>query len=113
MRETIEKATLCVFPTFAEALPVSWLEAMALKKPIVASNVGWAKEIIDDGKDGFLVHPEAHSDYAEKIIALLEDNNLRTQFSKAAREKIESAFSSRIVAKQSVEFYTKIINKNN
>lgn len=113
MRENIEKATLCVFPTFAEALPVSWLEAMALKKPIVASNVGWATEIVDDGKDGFLVHPTAHDSYANKINALLEDETLRNEFSIAARKKIISKFSSEIVAKQSVAFYTKIINKNN
>lgn len=113
MRQHIEFATLCVFPTFAEALPVSWLEAMALKKPIVASNIGWAKEIVDDGKDGFLVSPTAHNNYAKKIIELLEDSHLRMQFSKAARDKIISKFSSEIVAKQSVAFYSKIINSNN
>ncbi|SFJ09714.1 glycosyltransferase family 4 protein [Olleya namhaensis] len=112
MRLHIEKATLCVFPTFAEALPVSWLEAMALKKPIVASNVGWAKEIVDDGEDGFLVHPEAHDRYANKINALLENATLRDAFSIAARKKIISKFSSEIVAKQSVEFYKKTIDAN-
>ena len=50
----IQKATLCVFPTFAEALPVSWLEAMAMQKAIVASEIGWGKEIVEDGKNGFL-----------------------------------------------------------
>ncbi|QXP61694.1 glycosyltransferase family 4 protein [Olleya sp. HaHaR_3_96] len=110
MREHIEKATLCVFPTFAEALPVSWLEAMALQKPIVASNVGWAKEIIDDGEDGFLIHPKAHQNYANKIIELLENEALRNQFSIAARKKITSKFSSEIVAKQSIQFYKKTID---
>jgi glycosyltransferase involved in cell wall biosynthesis len=60
----IQMATLCVFPSFAEALPVSWIEAMALKKAIVASNIGWASEIIDDSKDGFLVNPKDHKLYA-------------------------------------------------
>ncbi|QCE40102.1 glycosyltransferase family 4 protein [Psychroserpens sp. NJDZ02] len=110
MRAHIEKATLCVFPTFAEALPVSWLEAMALKKPIVASNVGWAKEIVDDGEDGFLVHPEAHGTYANKINELLDNETLRKEFSIAARKKIISKFSSEIVAKQSVKFYKKTID---
>ena len=112
MRRHIQVATLCVFPTFAEALPVSWLEAMALEKPIVASNVGWAKEIVDDGKDGFLVHPKAHDVYASKIIEVLKDANLRETFAKAAREKIALKFSSEIVAKQSVSFYKKIVDAN-
>lgn len=109
MREQINAASLCVFPTFAEALPVSWLEAMALEKPIVASNVGWAKEVIDDGENGFLVHPTAHRDYADNIIKLLEDQTLCETFSKAARQKVVQRFSSEIVAQQSVDFYTQFI----
>jgi glycosyltransferase involved in cell wall biosynthesis len=105
----IEQASLCVFPTFAEALPVSWLEAMALQKPIVASNIGWATEIIDDGVDGFLVNPKDHTTYANKIVALLEDPELQIQFGTAARKKVEHKFSMEIVAKQSLAFYEKMI----
>ncbi|MBP8157686.1 MAG: glycosyltransferase family 4 protein, partial [Flavobacterium sp.] len=43
----INAASVCVFPTFAEALPVSWIEAMAMKKAIVASDIGWSTEVID------------------------------------------------------------------
>lgn len=109
MREQIEAASVCVFPTFAEALPVSWLEAMALEKPIVASSVGWAKEVIDYGENGFLVHPTAHQEYADNIIKLLEDQRLSETFSKAARQKVVQRFSSKIVAQQSVDFYTQFI----
>ncbi|MDO9594961.1 MAG: glycosyltransferase family 4 protein [Lutibacter sp.] len=107
----IEHSTLCVFPTFAEALPVSWLEAMALQKPVVASNIGWATEIIEDGVDGFLVNPKDHSIYAEKIVALLEDPELQKQFGTAARKKVEQKFSMEVVARQSLTFYEKMINK--
>ena len=69
----IKAASLCVFPTFAEALPVSWIEAMALQKTIVASNIGWANEVIADGVEGFLVHPTHHQQYAERILELLEN----------------------------------------
>ncbi|TYC17179.1 glycosyltransferase family 4 protein [Bizionia gelidisalsuginis] len=105
MRTHIEQATICVFPTFAEALPVSWLEAMALKRPVVASNVGWAKDIIDDGVNGYLVHPTDHSTYSEHIVSLLNDAEERQVMGEAARQKIESHFSSEIVAAQSVAFY--------
>jgi glycosyltransferase involved in cell wall biosynthesis len=47
----ITQATVCVFPSFAEALPVSWIEAMAMEKAIVA-NIGWASDVID-GINGF------------------------------------------------------------
>ena len=106
----IEQATVCVFPTFAEALPVSWLEAMALQKPVVASNIGWATEIIEEGVEGFLVNPKDHSLYAEKIVALLEDPELQKLVGSAARKKVEQKFSMEVVAQQSLAFYKKIID---
>lgn len=101
----ISSAAVCVFPTFAEALPVSWIEAMAMQKAIVASNIGWATEVIDDGVNGYLVHPKEHKLYAEKINSLLENNELRIKFGMEARKKVALKFSAEVVAKQSLLFY--------
>jgi glycosyltransferase involved in cell wall biosynthesis len=105
----INAASLCVFPTFAEALPVSWLEAMALYKPIVASNIGWANEIIEDGMEGFLVHPKDHKKYAERILELLKSSEMQNELGIAARKKVVSTFSTSIVAQQSIMFYKDLI----
>ena len=113
MQQWIGKAAVCVFPTFAEALPVSWLEAMAMQKPIVASNIGWAPEIVTHGKDGFLVAPTAHQDYAEYVLEILENPTLAASIAKAARLKIESQFSIEKVAQQLVETYQKLLPKGN
>ena len=107
IKKQIALATVCVFPSFAEALPVSWLEAMAMKKPIVASNIGWATEIIEDGLEGFLVHPKDHKKYAERIVELLESPQKQSAFGKAARKKVVATFSTQIVAQQSLLFYEK------
>ncbi|TNJ45754.1 glycosyltransferase family 4 protein [Tamlana fucoidanivorans] len=109
IQDLINDATICVFPTFAEALPVSWLEAMAMEKAIVASNIGWANEMIEDGKEGFLVHPTHHKVYAARILELLDNANKRREFGKAAREKVLKQFSHDLVAKRSVEFYKNIL----
>ncbi|WP_395065214.1 glycosyltransferase family 4 protein [Flavobacterium sp.] len=111
IKKHINQATICVFPTFAEALPVSWIEAMALQKPIVASNIGWAKEVIDDGIDGFLVHPKDHLIYAKRIIQLLNDSKLQKEFGFNARNKVASKFSIKVVAEQSVVFYKNFLPK--
>lgn len=105
MRQKIETAQVCVFPTFAEALPVSWMEAMAMEKAIVASDIGWAKEIISNHKDGFLVHPTNHEAFAKSIAELLSDSQKRISFGKNARNKVLSEFSTTTVAKKSEEFY--------
>lgn len=109
IKEHINKAAVCVFPTFAEALPVSWIEAMAMQKAIVASNIGWAKEVIADGVSGYLVHPKSHQQFAQKIITLLENEALSNQFGTAARKKVEEKFSITVVAQQSADFYKALI----
>lgn len=109
IKEQIHLSTVCVFPSFAEALPVSWIEAMALQKPIVASNIGWANEVIADGEEGFLVHPAAHQQFAEQILLLLESPELQESFGIAARRKAVLSFSTAIVAQQSVLFYSQLI----
>jgi glycosyltransferase involved in cell wall biosynthesis len=109
IKNQISSATVCVFPTFAEALPVSWIEAMALEQPIVASNIGWAAEVIDDGVNGFLVHPKEHLHYAAKIIQLMEDGDLQKEFGLAAKKKVSEKFSIQKVAQQSLVFYQSLI----
>ncbi|MCI9843896.1 glycosyltransferase family 4 protein [Flavobacterium pectinovorum] len=113
IKEKIKQATVCVFPSFAEAFPVSWLEAMAMKKPIVASNVGWAQEMIDDGKNGFLEYPANHENFAQKINNCLEDEILCHKLAQAARNKVEKYFDIHVIANQNIEFYKKVISQKN
>jgi len=109
IRKHINSATVCVFPSFAEALPVSWIEAMAMEKAIVASNIGWATEVINDSINGYLVSPTAHRDFAQKVLDLLENEALRKQFGMQARKKVAEKFSIEVVAKQSAYFYKKLL----
>lgn len=113
IKEHISLAAVCVFPTFAEALPVSWIEAMAMKKAIVASDIGWATEVIEDNVNGFLVHPKKHNLFADRILELLDNQKLRNQFGIEARKTVEQKFSIEVVAKQSAEFYQKISKEKN
>lgn len=112
IQSIIQKSTVCVFPTFAEALPVSWLEAMAMKKAIVASNIGWANEVIEDGVEGYLVHPTEHHLYAKRVITLLKEKQLRVKMGENARNKIATVFDISLVAPRHINYYSKFINKN-
>lgn len=107
--ERIASASVCIFPSYAEACPLSWLEAMAMGKAIVASNIGWANEIIEDGVEGYLVDPSDHKEYAYRINLLLNDIDLREKLGINARMKVENYLSSKIVADKSVECYQKLI----
>lgn len=109
----IQQAAICVFPSFAEAFPISWLEAMTMEKSIVASNIGWAKEVIDDAENGFLVHPKNHQEFAEKIVELFENAAVQKEFGKNARNKVLEKFSQESVASQNLEYYKSIIGLKN
>ncbi|WP_163407769.1 glycosyltransferase family 4 protein [Flavobacterium ajazii] len=108
IQKYIAESAVCIFPSFAEALPVSWIEAMAMQKPVVASNIGWATAVIDNSVNGFLVNPKNHLKYASKINALLSDIELRNQFGISAREKVIQKFSLSVVVQQSLAFYKSI-----
>ena len=83
---------------------------MAMEKAIVASDIGWAKEMISDGTEGYLVHPTAHDLYAERILQLLDDKEQRNQFGAQARAKVLSHFDSDLIAEKSVDFYQSLLN---
>lgn len=109
IKNYINSATVCIFPTFAEALPVSWIEAMAMNKAVVASNIGWSNEIIEDGVNGFLVHPKDHAAYAQRIVELLLNLELNNKFGKAARVKAIKSFSNEVIAAKNLAFYEYVI----
>lgn len=109
IREEIAKATVVVLPSFAEALPMTWLEAMAMEKALVTSDIGWAKEVMDDRVTGYTVPPKNHTDYAEGICALLQNQELRKQLGAQARARVLQLFSAKVVTKQNMEYYKKIL----
>lgn len=111
VQEYIKKAHVCVFPTFAETLGMVTIESMALQKPVVNSNIGWAQELIVDGESGYLVHPKQHNEFANKIVGLLQDENLFNNIGNAARMRVETVFDIEKTVKQNVDFYKSIINK--
>ena len=69
-----------------EGLPVVILEGLAAGKPIIASDVSGVKDVIKDGWNGFLVEQRNPEQIAEKVLELLNEEELRVRFSKNALE---------------------------
>ncbi|KQB41445.1 Group 1 glycosyl transferase [Flavobacterium daejeonense] len=111
MQEYIQKAHVCVFPTFAETLGMVTIEAMAMQKAVVNSNIGWAQELIIDGESGFLVHPENHDLYSERIIQLLQNDSFCERIGKQARKSVEAKFDINKIALENIQLYQQLINK--
>ncbi|MDT8348114.1 MAG: glycosyltransferase family 4 protein [Flavobacteriaceae bacterium] len=111
VQQEIAQAAVVVLPSFAEALPMAWIEAMAMQKAVVASNIGWASEVISHEQDGMLVDPKAHRPFAEVVVRLLQQPELRKQLGLAARQKVLTHFDSAVVAQKNLEWYKTIITK--
>ncbi len=106
----INRANLVTLPSFAEAFPMTWLEAMAMEKALVTSNIGWSNEIMTDGKTGYTINPKDHVLYARRMKQLLENNALGHTFGKNARAFILEKFEAGIIAQQNIELYKKFTN---
>jgi glycosyltransferase involved in cell wall biosynthesis len=72
VREEILAARALVLPSFAEGLPVVIMEALALRRPVIATHVGGIPELVEDGKNGFLVPAGAVDTLAKAIRLTLE-----------------------------------------
>lgn len=86
------------------------VEGMASGIPVVASSRGGPLEIIEDGKDGYLVNPEETDMLANKIIELLKDQSLRQKIAEAARKKVVEQFSIKNFVKQFQKIYLEVLN---
>ncbi|SNR36493.1 glycosyltransferase family 4 protein [Lutibacter flavus] len=109
VKQYIANTSVIVLPSFAEAFPMTWLEAMSMEKALVTSNIGWANELMINGKTGFMENPKAHQLYADKILQLLNNQKLNSAFGKKAKQRIETSFSQDLIGKQNIEFFKSII----
>lgn len=106
----INTASICAFPSYAEALPLSWMEAMACQKAVVTSNIGWSTEIVENGISGWSAHPSDHDYYVKTILRLMDDPLERTRLGLAARQRVLEKFSSERSARLTNKWYTQVIN---
>jgi glycosyltransferase involved in cell wall biosynthesis len=88
-------ATLDVFALTSrrEGLPNSILEAMAMRLPVVTTDVAGTKELVVDGQTGFVVPQGDVSRLAQCLVALLDDAQLRRRMAQASRQRVEEEFS--------------------
>lgn len=101
---------LFVFPTLNDALPTVLLEAMAAGVPIVASGIGGVPEIIQHGRNGFLIPPMEPALLAEACIYLLSNPRLSDEFRANARRDVFEKFNIDKQADSLINLYRQILS---
>ena len=88
-------ATLDVYvhPARTEGLPIAGLEAMAMYKPVVATDVGGLSEAVQHQRTGLLVKSDDANALAQAVLALLSDPERRRVFGAEGRRRVEARFT--------------------
>jgi glycosyltransferase involved in cell wall biosynthesis len=92
--ELLAASDIVVLPSLDEGYPNVLLEAMAIGRPVVATRVGDASDIVVDGVTGFLVPPARSEPLADRLARLLADRDLRVRLGAAGRERAEREFAA-------------------
>lgn len=109
--ELLSIMDIFVLPSIKEGLPIVLLEAMASKKPVIATKVGAVPKVIEDNKDGILVAPGNINELKEAMIFLLTNKKLSKELSQNAYNKVASEFSSQTMCAKYSEIYKKVLEK--
>ncbi|MBW1803013.1 MAG: glycosyltransferase family 4 protein [Deltaproteobacteria bacterium] len=111
IRPLMASIDVFAFPSLSEGFPMITLEAMAMAKPIVASNLPGISEQIDHGKTGILVPPGDSHAIAGAVVELLVNRELAKKLGLHARKKAEKAFSVKRMITKTEEVYNAFWNK--
>jgi len=106
VKELLKIMDVFVLCSLSEGLPLSLIEAMASRVPVVATNVGGIPEGIEDDVKGFLVPPTDSDTLAKKIIHLLKDKTLSNNFVLYGYHKIKQQFSLQSMLDKYAEIYS-------
>lgn len=100
----------CAPATGSESFGIILLEAMAVGKPIVASNIAGYARLVTSGADGLLVPPRDEKMLAQSLISLLNDEALRQQMGARGILKAKE-YDWKVLAQRIVDYYNGILNK--
>ncbi|MFM9840083.1 MAG: glycosyltransferase [Cyclobacteriaceae bacterium] len=98
-------------PSLWEGLPIGLLEAMAMRKAVVATPVDGTKEAVVDQFSGVLVPHQSPTDLANAIIHLHENKNLLTQYGESARQTVEQRFEVKRMVQEVEKIYESFLGK--
>lgn len=96
-----------------EGISNSLLEFMALSKPVIANDCGGTIEIVENNKNGFIIEDQNYLDLKDKILTLLEDENLRIMFGQESIKIVTKFFSIEKMINSFKLAYNDFFFKNN
>ncbi len=109
MAETYGSLDIVVSSSLKEGLPMTILEALAAKKPVIATAVGAVPKVITHEQTGLLVPPANVGELAHGIIRLLNNRELGEMLATRGRQIVCARFSAEAMTTQYLKLYTEAI----
>jgi glycosyltransferase involved in cell wall biosynthesis len=108
----LSAADIFIFPTRSDNHPCIVQESLACGTPIVSFNHTGVPELVRPGVTGYLAEPENADSFLQKIMQLLEEDNIREQMKKNCREIAVNEYKLYISAKRYVELFSSLLKQN-
>lgn len=105
-----QNATIYVLPSHYEGLPTVLLEAMSCSLPVVATAISGNLEVISSGKNGILTPPKSPEKMADAVSMLLDDDKMRKELGKNARDTVEEQYTWDIISEKILRCYRSLID---
>lgn len=105
VRPYIAQADVVVLPSYREGLPRSLLEASAMGKPIITTDVVGCREVIDHQVNGLMVPVKDPRSLAQAMIRFIEQPELKEKMGRAGREKVKQEFDEQRVLEELLAAY--------
>lgn len=109
MLDEMQKCNIFILPSWDEAFGVVYLEAMSFAKPVIGTIEEGVSDIIQNGKNGFLVRPRNTDDIVDVFKKLVDDEKMRVRIGKAGYDTIQD-MTWENNAKKYIELYDKVIS---
>jgi glycosyltransferase involved in cell wall biosynthesis len=107
--EILSTFDVAVLPSFFEGMGRVLLEAMAMEKPVVASNVGGIPDLVEHQSNGLLVKPGNAAELTDALERILSDRVLSSKMGKEGRKRIQEQFSSNTMVQSIDRVYRQLL----
>lgn len=106
--ELLALSDVYVLPSYREGLPRSIIEAMAMGKPVIATNIRGCREEVVHGENGYLVKKGDVKELYDSMVTLAEDGLKRKRFGNNGRKMAEDMFDEAVIIKNQIRLFNEL-----